>query len=580
MPAVRMKTQTVETSPNNSDHHLQTNNENKTRTPKISLYEQSREERIKENLERMQQLGLKDRSNSLLNSNSHLSSRRGRPRSGSKPPVTPLRSSLLPSGPLRRSSRLQNTTPVSYSEVVLAKKDELLEDVDLKLKESEVYTEEHEKLLGNTERIWTLFVDGCGSDGRRIYDPVKGKTCHQCRQKTLGHRTHCSKCGMVQGQFCGDCLYMRYGEHVLEAIENPNWVCPVCRGICNCSLCRQAKGWAPTGSLYRKISQMGFKSVAHYLIQTRRVQTNNEKNPDTIDQVSAKRSLSFPALELPSKGSSDVNNNQPEISNPQSGEDGLNCEKKDNNAYPEPNPTIIHQNSARKPLLFSNSEAEFEEGKSTEINLNAHGQLGSSESDSGKKRDDGFKCEHEKELHFPDKEPNSSPVTLERYMRPGTNHAFSVEPSPDNAAERHGKDNSCNDDGTMGVNDKVLDVKETANHVVSEKKQVKEREHVDNDNKGEGYIASESSPKLKKRPASAMGHSPDSIAERMKQRRRQGKDHDEQVLAGANESVSDAKQVAENTSSGKESEANLKRTSSGTNVDCIARRLRPRKKLL
>jgi len=45
----------------------------------------------------------------------------------------------------------------------------------------------------------------------------------------------------------------RYGEHVLEANKNPNWLCPVCRGICNCSLCRQAKGWAPTGALYRKV---------------------------------------------------------------------------------------------------------------------------------------------------------------------------------------------------------------------------------------------------------------------------------------------------------------------------------------
>lgn len=45
----------------------------------------------------------------------------------------------------------------------------------------EVYTEEHEKVLGNTEMSWTLFVDGYGKDGKRIYDPVKGKTCHQCR---------------------------------------------------------------------------------------------------------------------------------------------------------------------------------------------------------------------------------------------------------------------------------------------------------------------------------------------------------------------------------------------------------------
>lgn len=45
----------------------------------------------------------------------------------------------------------------------------------------EVYTDEHEKLLGTCETTWTLFVDGYGSDGRRIYDQIKGKTCHQCR---------------------------------------------------------------------------------------------------------------------------------------------------------------------------------------------------------------------------------------------------------------------------------------------------------------------------------------------------------------------------------------------------------------
>ncbi|CAF2114089.1 unnamed protein product [Brassica napus] len=52
--------------------------------------------------------------------------------------------------------------------------------------------------------------------------------------KTLDHRPKCSECNLVQRQFCGYCLFMRYGEHVLEAIENPNRICPVCRGICNC----------------------------------------------------------------------------------------------------------------------------------------------------------------------------------------------------------------------------------------------------------------------------------------------------------------------------------------------------------
>ncbi|KAL2499739.1 Uncharacterized protein Adt_25289 [Abeliophyllum distichum] len=104
---------------------------------------------------------------------------------------------------------------------------------------------------------------------------------------------NCLQCNMVQGQFCGDCLYMRYGEHVLEAMENPNWICPVCRGICNCSLCRQAKGWPPTGQFYRKISSLGYKSVAHYLIQTRRSNTQSDENVGTKVPVSAKRSLPF-----------------------------------------------------------------------------------------------------------------------------------------------------------------------------------------------------------------------------------------------------------------------------------------------
>lgn len=66
----------------------------------------------------------------------------------------------------------------------MSKKDGLLVNEEVVLKEGpkpEVYTEEHEKLLGSTERSWTLFVDGCGRDGKRIYDPINGKTCHQCR---------------------------------------------------------------------------------------------------------------------------------------------------------------------------------------------------------------------------------------------------------------------------------------------------------------------------------------------------------------------------------------------------------------
>ena len=73
------------------------------------------------------------------------------------------------------------------------------------------------------------------------------------------------------------CVYLyRYGENVIEVNQNPNWICPVCRGICNCSLCRQHKGWRPTGAIYRKVKRLGFKFVAHYLIQTYRGQVTME----------------------------------------------------------------------------------------------------------------------------------------------------------------------------------------------------------------------------------------------------------------------------------------------------------------
>lgn len=175
---------------------------------------------------------------------------------------------------------MKSVEPVSYCEVQPKKekdaeggRTELLLEVGAK---EEIYTEEHEKLLGTCNTPWTLFVDGYGKDGKRIYDQVRGQTCHQCRQKTLGHHTSCCKCQIVQGQFCGDCLYMRYGENVLEAKKNPNWMCPVCRGICNCSICRTKKGWFPTGCAYKKAVRLGYKSVAHYLIATQRASANSE----------------------------------------------------------------------------------------------------------------------------------------------------------------------------------------------------------------------------------------------------------------------------------------------------------------
>lgn len=45
---------------------------------------------------------------------------------------------------------------------------------------------------------------------------------------------------------------MRYGENILEVQAKGEWVCPPCRGLCNCSFHRIRNGWAPTGTLYRR----------------------------------------------------------------------------------------------------------------------------------------------------------------------------------------------------------------------------------------------------------------------------------------------------------------------------------------
>lgn len=80
--------------------------------------------------------------------------------------------------------RLKTLTPVSYSEDHPKRKRGSSRNIEIRILEGsqpEIYTEEHDKLLGDCKSSWTLSVDGYGKDGERIYDPVNGETCHQCR---------------------------------------------------------------------------------------------------------------------------------------------------------------------------------------------------------------------------------------------------------------------------------------------------------------------------------------------------------------------------------------------------------------
>lgn len=101
----------------------------------------------------------------------------------------------------------------------------------------------------------------------KVYNRAIGSTCHQCRQKTIDTKTNCRnpECVGVRGQFCGPCLRNRYGELVRNALLDPNWQCPPCRGICNCSFCRHREGRCATGVLVYLAKYHGYDNVHAYL---------------------------------------------------------------------------------------------------------------------------------------------------------------------------------------------------------------------------------------------------------------------------------------------------------------------------
>ncbi|KAL2650642.1 hypothetical protein R1flu_018770 [Riccia fluitans] len=252
-------------------------------------YEEERNRILEENKKRMLELGLPDLSQHLspsyrtkANMKSGLQARQKK----NQMKQVALQIGFIP----RRSARGEGRKAPDYRDIIKVKVEPKeysprIRRVKSPLapREEEGYTEEHLKSLGTYTKEWELFQDGYSADGVRIYDSVRGKTCHQCRQKTMGRRTWCSSCNSLSGQFCGDCLFMRYGENVLEANANPKWTCPGCRGICNCSICRMRKGWAPTGNLFRYALSEGFRSVAHYLVMTRQRKVELKKVEEGIE---------------------------------------------------------------------------------------------------------------------------------------------------------------------------------------------------------------------------------------------------------------------------------------------------------
>ncbi|KAF9600579.1 hypothetical protein IFM89_010065 [Coptis chinensis] len=174
------------------------------------------------------------------------------PKPSPRKPSSPFQSSL----PTRRSPRLQNGTPVTFLEL-------------------------HEK-------TFEKYIMKFGKDG------LSKKSCHQCRKRTLCHHTRWRKCYLAQGQLCGNCLHWRYGEHVQEVNQNPNWICPVCHGICNCSQCRKANGLPAAGYSYNTILKLGLTSVAHYLTH---LESSGTRSDDMVTAASVSVKRSLPSLD-------------------------------------------------------------------------------------------------------------------------------------------------------------------------------------------------------------------------------------------------------------------------------------------
>ncbi|OEL31460.1 hypothetical protein BAE44_0007520 [Dichanthelium oligosanthes] len=113
-----------------------------------------------------------------------------------------------------------------------------------------------------------------------------GTTCHQCHQQSNNFAGACKtyrkkgRKGPCPLRYCRRCLLNRYGE--AEEAERDDWICPMCRGICNCSCCRSNNGEMPTGALAHIAKANGCTSV-HDLLQ---------KRPEAVAAAQALRSTS------------------------------------------------------------------------------------------------------------------------------------------------------------------------------------------------------------------------------------------------------------------------------------------------
>ncbi|XP_057784057.1 uncharacterized protein LOC131001586 isoform X4 [Salvia miltiorrhiza] len=113
---------------------------------------------------------------------------------------------------------------------------------------------------------------GKSAVGSPVSESGDGVNCHQCRRKTRDITAACKnhrKNKPCLVKICSKCLLNRYGEKVEEVASVEEWICPKCRGICNCSVCMKRRGHQPTGVLINTAKATGYSSVSEMLISER-----------------------------------------------------------------------------------------------------------------------------------------------------------------------------------------------------------------------------------------------------------------------------------------------------------------------
>lgn len=267
---------------------------------------------------------------------------------------------------------------------------------------------------------------------------------------------------------------------------------------------------------YFQISKLGFKSVAHYLIETRRLQSNLDQNVDAPKQVSAKRSLPFSDIEIQSKGLIEGDSicagllkSQLEVKS----EDGFKIEK-ENTMRSMENTDSDNQVSARQSGSVSFLQVDHEVD-------DLHGL---SKPQSGDKTGDQLKAEKEKEPPIMHEEHDRGDIMGSQPKL--KKRALPIEPNSiaGRLRQRHRKGNGpgAGDEVLRGVSEKISDVKQALNYISSENNVEKDREmHSKEINKhDDDNIAPERGSELKRKPAPASGPSPDGIAGRLRSRRK------------------------------------------------------------